>query len=85
MIKDKDNARLAKFDRVAQQLRRTTIGAPVTLPAGCDWNAYVDNRCGELSPAQEDLLYDQMSKQRDKENYIFSVFMYLLRIAFMLD
>ena len=29
--------------------------------------------------------YDQMSDQREKENFIFSVFMYLLRVAFMLD
>ena len=81
MIKNKD--RLAKFDRVVKQLRRTTTG--VKLPAGCDWDAYVANKCGKLTPEQEDFLYDQMSQQRDKENYIFSVFMYLLRIAFMLD
>lgn len=81
----KDDARLAKFDRVLQKLRRITTG--VALPKGCDWNAYVAEKpaCKGLTKAQEDELYRQMSEQRDKENYIFSVFMYLLRIAFMLD
>ena len=83
MIKNK--SRQAKFDRVLRQLRRITIGAPAELPAGCNWEAYVADKCGKLTPEQEDLLYNKMSEQRDKENFIFSVFMYLVRIAFMLD
>ena len=77
-----DGPRKEKFRRALQKLQRVSTGA---LPPGCDWNAYVADKCGKLTPAQEDELYNKMSDQRDKENFIFSVFLYLLRIAFALD
>lgn len=77
-----DETRKKKFQRALQKLKRVSTGA---LPPGCDWNAYVADKCGKLTPEQEDELYNKMSDQRDKENFIFSVVMYLLRIAFMLD
>lgn len=83
-----DETQKKKFQRALQKLQRiSTGGQPVTLPRGCDWDAYVAEKdaCKGLTKAQEDLLYNKMSDQRDKENYIFSVFLYLLRIAFMLD
>ena len=83
----KNDTQKAKFQRALQKLQRISTGTPVTLPRGCDWDAYVAEKdaCKGLTKAQEDLLYNKMSDQRDKENYIFSVFMYLVRIAFMLD
>ena len=79
-----DGPRKEKFRRALQKLQRVSTGA---LPPGCDWDAYVAEKdaCKGLTKAQEDLLYNKMSDQRDKENYIFSVFLYLLRVAFMLD
>lgn len=77
-----DETQKQKFQRALQKLKRVSTGA---LPPGCDWDAYVADKCGKLTPEQEDELYNKMSDQRDKENFIFSVFMYLLRIAFMLD
>ena len=84
----KNDTQKEKFQRALQKLQRiSTGGQPVTLPRGCDWDAYVAEKdaCKGLTKAQEDLLYNKMSDQRDKENYIFSVFLYLLRVAFMLD
>ena len=84
MIKKRD--RLKKFDRVVRKLLlpRTTTGANFHrwMRLGCLRRQQVRK---VNARNQEDFLYDQMSQQRDKENYIFSVFMYLLRIAFMLD
>lgn len=77
-----DGPQKEKFRRALQKLQRVSTGA---LPPGCDWDAYVADKCGKLTPAQEDELYNKMSDKRDKENFIFSVFMYLVRIAFMLD
>ena len=80
----KNDDQKAKFQRAVQKLQRMSTS---TLPPGCNWDAYVAEKdaCKGLTKAQEDELYNKMSDQRDKENYIFSVFLYLLRIAFMLD
>ena len=77
-----DKAQKEKFQRALRKLQRVSTSA---LPPGCDWDAYVADKCGPLSKADEQELYNKMSDQREKENFIFSVFMYLLRVAFMLD